>query len=295
MFLKNNIPLELKGLNQWVVYKKIETGSHPMKAMMNPYNGYYAKSNEPRTWSSFYKANYVFEKQSIESDGLAFVLTGGLVFIDIDNCIDDCGAVSDFARNVVERFKNTYIERSCSGHGIHIICKGHLPKNARKRNDELGLEMYETKRFLCLTGDTINGRSELVDYTEEVKKLNEEYIGVREVIRSPNLDPITPTLSDLELIDRIKQSRNGHRFMSLYGGNTGGYPSLSNAEYAFCRMLAFWTQSVSQIDSIYRSSGLYRDKWDRPLGESTYGIVTITNAISEQRDVYKTRGGLKEK
>ena len=36
---------------------------------------------------------------------------------------------------------------------------------------------------------------------------------------------------------------------------------------------------MNQMDELFRESGLMRDKWDRPLAGSTYGRVTMMNAI----------------
>ena len=70
------------------------------------------------------------------------------------------------------------------------------------------------------------------------------------------------------------------KFSALYGGNISGYPSHSHADSAFAFMLAWWTQDPAQIDSIFRSSGLYRDKWDSLRGSMTYGEGLIHDALS---------------
>lgn len=44
------------------------------------------------------------------------------------------------------------------------------------------------------------------------------------------------------------------------------------------------------MDGLFRQSGLMRDKWDRPTAGSTYGKITIENAIAATRDVYDPRG-----
>ena len=50
---------------------------------------------------------------------------------------------------------------------------------------------------------------------------------------------------------------------------------------AFVSMLCFWCGNVEeQIDRIFRSSGLMRDKWDRMTGDRTYGQLTLRNAIA---------------
>ena len=98
-----------------------------------------------------------------------------------------------------------------------------------------------------------------------------------------------PTMSDLELINRIRESKQARKFDELYSGNTSGYPSPSNADFAFIRLLVFWTQDRNQLDSIFRSSGLMRDKWDKQIGDSTYGDITINNALSSYTRTYKIK------
>ena len=52
-------------------------------------------------------------------------------------------------------------------------------------------------------------------------------------------------------------------------------------------MLAFWCGNVEeQIDRIFRESGLMREKWDRNTGDSTYGQITIRNAVSSNSTIY---------
>ncbi|MBG9491815.1 phage NrS-1 polymerase family protein, partial [Bacillus thuringiensis] len=58
----------------------------------------------------------------------------------------------------------------------------------------------------------------------------------------------------------------------------------SGSDQSLCNYLAFWTgNSATRMDSMFRESGLMRDKWDvihfRDTNE-TYGERTIANAIS---------------
>ena len=90
-------------------------------------------------------------------------------------------------------------------------------------------------------------------------------------------------------ISKIRESKQARKFDELYSGNTSGYPSPSNADFAFIRLLVFWTQDRNQLDSIFRSSGLMRDKWDKQIGDSTYGDITINNALSSYTRTYKIK------
>lgn len=288
MFLKKNIPLELKNKNQWVCYRTKQIEGHVNKFMLNPFTGDFAKSNDPHTWASYYYASYQMKNPNLHIDGLAYVLSQGLVFIDIDHSIDDAGNLNDTARKLLNALPGTYAERSCSGHGVHIFAFGSLPSDGRKRNDEIGLEMYDTKRFCCITGDVIDGRKEILDYSSKISEINEEFIGKRRpLVQSRAL--ITPSMSDQNIILKISESKSGAKFNALYRGDISGYPSHSNADFALVRIISFWTQDPRQIDSIFRSSGLFRDKWDKSIGDTTYGNLTIQNALGLQREVYSSR------
>ena len=184
---------------------------------------------------------------------------------------------------------DTFAERSVSGTGIHILVKGELPKNALKRNDAKGLEMYDTNRFICMTGDLLSSTTELKDCSESIKEINYKFIGKKKEY-TPTYTQSTK--SDNDLLDAILNSRQGEKFRRLYDGNFNGYPSQSNADFALCSILAWWTNDISQIDRLFRNSGLYREKWDRHLGGSTYGIITIENALRSQPPrVYRFASG----
>lgn len=283
-FREENIPKEMKDKKQWVCYRKREKDGRTMKMMLNPSDLSFARSNGPSTWSTFLTAMKILRNPRLHIDGLAFVLTEGYVFIDTDHSIDEKGNINPISKELLERLPGTYAERSCSGHGIHIISKGKMPERARKRNDNLGIEMYETKRFLCMTGDIIDGRREIKDLDAEIKRISREIVGIAppKVI----LPRTAPTMSDIEIIRRIRKSGQSAKFESLYSGDISGYPSASNADFAMARILAFWTQDRHQIESIMRSSGLVREKWDHGLGDSTYLAVTIENALSCHTKTY---------
>ena len=281
-FHSKNIPNELKIFPQWVCYRTTKLESKTAKYMISPVTGKFAKSNDPHTWTDYNTAFHYMIAKRLE--GLAFVLTEGIVFVDIDHVTAENGTMSLFAQKILEELPKTYAERSVSGNGIHIFCKGRLPKNALKRNDKLGLEMYDTKRFVCITGDIIDHRKEILECEDLIQSVHERYIGKRIPYVQPKT--IESVLTDNEIVSKIRESKQGQKFEMLYSGNISGYPSHSNADYAFVKILAFWTQDKSQIDSIVRSSGLYREKWDRKIGNSTYGEITIENALMNQHTIY---------
>ncbi|NQT55488.1 MAG: hypothetical protein HQ551_04600 [Desulfobacteraceae bacterium] len=97
------------------------------------------------------------------------------------------------------------------------------------------------------------------------------------------------TLDDNRLIDKILESGNGDKIHKLLDGDWSGYGSQSEADLAFCNSLAFWTgNSEGQIDRIFRTSALMRDKWDTKHFSDgrTYGQATIHKAIVSTSKTY---------
>jgi putative DNA primase/helicase len=52
-------------------------------------------------------------------DGIGIRVSGGIVGIDLDHCMED-GNLPPWAQTIVERFDATYIEISPSGEGIRV-------------------------------------------------------------------------------------------------------------------------------------------------------------------------------
>lgn len=116
-------------------------------------------------------------------------------------------------------------------------------------------------------------------------------------LRPPKEKPKSPpqggtSFDDNRLIDKMLDSQNGDKILRLLNGDHGDYPSQSEADQALCNHLAFWTgNSEGQIDSIFRASGLIREKWDKKhFGDGrTYGQATIEKAIASTSETYKGR------
>lgn len=268
-----NIPDKLKALPQWVCFKAVPRDGHWGKEIYSPTTGGFAKSNEPTTWTDFQSAiRYAQEKGM---DGLCFVLTSGIVFVDIDD-IEERSEEVQKKMTELSMSLNTYCETSVSGKGLHFLCYGKLPENARKKNDALGLEMYDTKRFVCMTGNVVGDMREIRDLSGIIEDLNRQYLGFP--IEPVSLSRRPATQSDTDLIAMIRDSRQGMKFDRLYHGDWQTlYDSQSSADFALVRILTFWTRDERQIDSIFRSSGLYRPKWDKCGGY--YGKRTIEQAL----------------
>lgn len=268
-----NIPEELKELKQWVCFG-IDKIPH------NPKNGKNAQSNNPDTWATFDEAVEACKKYKLE--GCGFMFANGYFGVDLDHCLDKVDFVDEFVETL-----GSYAEISKSGDGIHIICKGELPDGARRKG---GVEMYSSGRYFAMTGNLYNPKyTAVVDCTESIKVLHSKYLPTT----APKVEPrkyVEVSMDDQEIIDKARNCKSGALFNMLYQGNwQGAYPSQSEADMAFCNMLAFWTQrDAAQMDRIFRASGLMRDKWDKKRGANdTYGMITIGRACANCMEVYE--------
>lgn len=282
----DKIPQELRLLPNWICWKAEpdETRGKIKKIPINPKTGGGAMSNNPVTWCDFDTAVKELPKYS----GIGFMFGNCEYFgVDIDGVheeLESCLAGNE--NNIISEFITTlesYAEISQSGNGIHIICKGHLPKRGRRKGN---VEMYETGRFFVMTGNQIGEYSSVNDCTESIKPLHEKYIGGGHEPK-PVVRPAVNLETADEIVKTAKKSKNGEKFSALYNGDISGYSSQSEADLSLCNMLAFWTGcDVDKMDSIFRSSGLMRDKWDRQQSGTTYGAITISKAIAGCQTVY---------
>lgn len=270
-----NIPDELKHVNNWVCWVGED------KIPKNPMTGKNAQSNNPKTWGSFPQAIKACETFGFDGLGFMFDEKSGYFGVDLDHCLDNV----DFCDEFVETLQS-YAEISKSKTGIHIICKGTLPDGARRKG---GVEMYSSGRYFICTGNIYNSAyKDIVDCTESIKVLHTKYlpsvVPKAEIRQTETID-----LDDQEVIDKARNCKTGTLFNMLYSGSWQGlYPSQSEADIALCNQLAFWTgRNASQMDRIFRSSGLYRKKWDSQRGEDTYGKITISRACANCIDVYE--------
>jgi hypothetical protein len=92
-------------------------------------------------------------------DGFGVVLTGDIVFIDLDHVHDpDSGEIEPWAMQMVETL-DSWVEVSVSGTGVHIFCFGRLPAagiaNYLDGDPTRKVEVYDRGRFAYLTGHAL--------------------------------------------------------------------------------------------------------------------------------------------
>lgn len=283
----DNIPSELKQLKNWCVWKYQERNGKKTKIPFNAATGEFAKSNDSSTWSDYQTA-----VKCKGADGVGFFFEPPYVGIDLDNIEDDLHLYKNGERldNIVAEFTDafkSYTEVSPSGNGLHIIIKGKIPGNRKRKGN---IEMYDSGRFFTMTGNKISKYSEINNVNPQVfKEIHSKYLPDNTIpIPTRNTVQTIHNLSEMDILNEIYKSKQAKLFDDLMKGHWDRhYTSQSEADIAMANILAFWcAKDYSQMDSIFRQSGLYRDKWDEKRKNSTYGEQTLFKAINETSNIY---------
>lgn len=294
-----NIPLELKEIPAWVLWKYEIKDGKPTKVPYSPVTKYRAKSDDPSTWGAFDEVVYLWQKNDYE--GIGFVLSASVPYciVDMDGCIVD-GELHPDARDLVSRF-NSYTERTPSGTGLRIIFRGNKPGDRCQKPGVFGcskIEVYETLRFVTVSGDVWEGYNTIHERQEPLSWFYNELFPVAPPRATPERrgSPTLITESDTELLAKMLSAKNGGDVAALYSGNVSSYNNdASSADIALCNHLAFWTGGdFERMDRMYRGSGLMRDKWDSPRPGGTYGSITLNNSIAYVQEHYSGEKGQSE-
>ena len=223
----------------------------------------------------------------------------GTVAVDLDGCHNpDSGDIEPEADSIIDRC-DSYTEVSPSGTGIRIFLRGKLPANRKRQApwkrdgiDKAEIEVAGSGKYMTVTGHHIEGTPRTIEERQEaIEWLFSKYFPVALEIVAPQ--PSKPlSLTDAELLDKIRASKQGAKFDYLWSGGSASDNASSN-DAALCAILAFWTRhDTARIDSLFRQSGLMRPKWDEKRGAVTYGEHTILSALSLNSETYDPQSTL---
>ena len=175
-------PADLTEIDQWVLWRYEQKDGRWTKV---PYqvNGNKASTTDLATWDTYTNVWEQWHKGAVKSkhfSGIGFVFSGHDPFcgIDLDNSLDAFGNPKPWARGIVERFADTYMEISPSGRGLKIWCRGALPAAVAKVKVEEGrdggIEMYDHARYFTVTGRNFrSGPLQIEDHAADVLTLYE--------------------------------------------------------------------------------------------------------------------------
>ena len=159
---------EFKHFTNWKSSSKVPLNPNNPKNESKLKN---AKPNDPSTWGDFDTACRNVNEDLASGIGFCLSEEDPFVFVDLDHCLRDGSNLTDLAKSVVEFFRGkTYIERSRSGDGIHIIARSKIPAwlVGKLSGKNLGtFEIYHSKKVIALTGNIFEGNSRIGDVDEK--------------------------------------------------------------------------------------------------------------------------------
>jgi hypothetical protein len=276
---------DIRDLEQWLCWRIEEREGEPTKVPYDPSTGEKADITNPKNWTSYAKTVSVCKEQGYDGVGFAFTPEDGLCGVDLDKCLDpETGSIEPWAKEIIEEL-DSYTEISPSRRGVHVLLRGELPAG---RNRKGRFEAYDRDRYFTVSGRHLAGTPQRIASRQEElwRVVNRVF---EEESRNGHASPVAARghrengLSDDEVVQRALCASNGEKFARLWSGDASGHGSHSEADLALCGMLAFWTGSdAARIDTLFRRSGLYREKWER----KDYRDRTITEALSGKTEFY---------
>ncbi len=315
-------PFCLRERKQFIVWKWSISGGRATKIPMNPWNvNKGASSTDRNTWATFDKCCEVARKygKSHSIAGIGIMFGRGLMGIDFDHCIKD-GVLDPEKEKWVKKI-NSYTEYSPSGDGLHILVFSDMPEGYGNKNDEKGIEVYSQKRFFTLSGKVYDKHIRMPKKEvcqEAVTDFVESNVPKKPVYVAP--PAVNLNFKDEEVIRLIRNGARARAFEYLYDkgevpcdrngllslscmklkNESGGVPSgieldsnekilkyyekdHSRCDTALCGILASYCGSVEQMNRIFRTSALMREKWDKSRGDTTYGNLLCDYAFKSAK------------
>jgi hypothetical protein len=271
-----NVPHELTQYRSWVLWKEAppdKPGRKYRKIPLNPFDLNPANWTNPGVWGHHAHAVEVFAKNP-DLRGLGFVFheQDPYTFFDLDDVLEN-GKLLDWGQEFATMV-HSYTEISPTGRGIKIIVRAKLGARRKgftftdSKSKQHDVECYDAGRFFAATGNRLPGTPETIcDWQEQLDLLHpaslEEADMPCELDRSA--DPYAArvdSISDDELLERIKNSGQGEKFIRLMEDNKEGYAGYFSASCALCEIFAWWTRANhGRIDRLYRRSKMYEPSW----------------------------------
>lgn len=245
----SNIPLELRLLKQWVVWRE---GKVPFQT-----NGQIADVTNSGTYCTFQDAINALQNSINIGIGFCFTDSDPYSFIDLDNANGDQAIIATHLK-IAHEF-NSYSEVSPSGMGLHIIVKGTVIAGRRRSK----VEIYSSGRYATMTGQ-VHNNSPINDCQSQLTMLWEQ-MGSGPIAQSLYQGNDKEEFTDEEIIKKATNAINGDKFAKLLKGDWQDlYSSQSEADFSFVDIISFYTQNRNQITRIFRNSPLgFRDKAKR--------------------------------
>lgn len=276
----DNVPAEVKACPQWIAWQRVwnEKRNKWDKIPTSCHTGHSCDVSNPTSWTTFDHAKHIATAMAPQGFGAGFVLgyNSGIVGADFDNVFDSNGniAVPNMHDNAGKL--DSYTEVSQSGLGLHVLMRAEFPHGLRHK----GVELYGIGRFFAMTGKVYGNRTIIQPRQYAVEQLAAAIQAERASIAPGVLNwSAADNATDDEIGQRACNAANGQKFLDLWQGNWQQHvpdpTSQSEADIALINILAFYSDSPSQVRRMFLNSALgQRDKAKR----SDYVTTMIARA-----------------
>jgi len=237
------LPNALREKEQWLV-------SNDSKAPRSVKTGQYADVRDPTLYVTYDVALSYAQKHGLD---IGFALTPDDPFTVID--LDAPTTKEQQVRHarILENF-DTYAELSRSGKGVHIWCRGSVPRGVRRDR----VEVYSEARYMICTGNVITSHVKPVQECQELLTILFNEVARAELTLADLIEEDS-LLSDKDIVLMGSTAVNGDKFDQLCKGEwQGDYASQSEADFALMNMFCFYSKSNEQCRRLFRYSQLGR-------------------------------------
>lgn len=255
-----NIPIELRLIPQWVAVDmsiNAETGL-PWKRPIDPKTNYFAVVTDPRTFGTF-------DQAVATGRPVGFVLTKDdkYAIIDLDNKPHKPATPEQLEiHNQILTGVESYIERSISKTGYHVVVIGSVPTGINYGN----IELYSDGRMMIFTGDVVKNLP-VADYNDAINNMYNGMNAARERCRPRvELEQVDGHMEDGDIFAMGSDAVNGDKFNKLCRGEWQefSFPSQSEADLALMSMFAFYSKDNEQCRRLFRMTVLgKREKYQK--------------------------------
>jgi Protein of unknown function (DUF3987) len=236
-----------------------------------------AASNRPRDWRSFRAACKDVEEGKRQHIGFCFSSSDPYTFIDLDDPEDE-DQIAIFKR------LNTYAQRSVSGEGCHLICKGSF-EGAGKHPSHPDAGIFKENRFCLMTGDIVEDRNTINVVADADLQAIHTWLGGGNEKTDEDLVEYETEIPDQTVFDMGCDRFD--KFESMCCGDWQKYEEYygdhSTADHAFIAMLCDLTESNEQVRWFFAHSGMWNE--ERAAKKAGHGFVGYVN-----RTIKKIRG-----
>lgn len=257
-------------------------------------NGRAASTMDPSTWSLYGECLHALNTGRFDGVGYVFRRDPdehfNFIGVDLDSCIVN-GKLLDWAESIVSRL-NTYTEISPSGTGVKLFgrssrrwsrqtaIKFDYPIDQSKRP---GIEVYQDKRYFCLTGQSLNVASTASDITEHLAWLADTF-GFRQV-KGRSDQPTGSAISRPMVAERgsPQAKYRGAAYLARMEPCISGHGGHNRLYRATCKLREFGCTRDEALELLTEFNSRCEPPWS--LEELTHKITSVWNRDTPSEEV----------